>query len=707
MANRRLSGGTRSTLGDMPAACLVIGALAALVGILIGEGWALRNPVLVRGGLDADGVVLASSLCCVLAGAGLLLAGHDRRTARWAGILAAALLTALAVGQLAESLFTLDPVFDLPSLHRWLDDTNPLPGRMSPVTSAAFAVCGLVLLMLQAGLTGRIALATLELLIFALIVFGIVDLLANWLDVEGLYGWQDTAPETVPSSVVLIGLGIGTWLRFHGPDAERVRVRREEWHLTIIAGEILAVIALVAGLTGFAILQQSSEAAFADALEDNLADRLRSFNGSIREAMVTNAMVAVRPVLARVVDRFNAVPDDEALAQLQSSAAALMRFGYRYVTYRNRAGDVVATAGDEPSRLDVTVRLNTGDAASLEWSERGFLLVQRLPMPLGDTVVGSVTVARYLPSLTVAYHNIAHIGTTADTRMCALRGDNGSCFPAALEPTIANRTSLSVAMTKALAGTQGRMQYRDYRGQHVVAAYGPIGTLGLGLVLKIDVAELYAPIRRELEIALPILLLLVAIGTLCLRTQITPFARRLRELATLDGLTGALNRRAFLRSAETELGVARRYGRPLTVMMLDADHFKKVNDVHGHDVGDAVLKALAATCRKELRDVDLFGRLGGEEFAVALPETPVGPARLVAERLRKALADLEIAAGKTTLRFTVSIGVCALARPSDTIEGLLKIADGALYASKQGGRNRVTVADAEAPATVAQTAGAA
>lgn len=688
--------------GDAPRACAVIGVLVALAGVAIATGWALRDPVIVRGGLDGAGVVLASSLCFVLSGLGLLLVGHDTPWRRTAAIGVAALLIVVAGTELAESLFAIDLRLDLRSLHDWLDDGNPLPGRMSPVTSAAFLVGGLVLLLKRSATTS-LALAVVELLVFILIVFGIIDLLSNWLDIECLYGWQDTAPETVPASIVLIGLGIGAWLRFYAADAELVHARREEWHLTIIAGEILVVIALVAGLTGFAILQESSEAAFADALEDNLADRLRSFNGTLRDALVTNAMIANRPVLARVIDQFNGGPAPDQLARLQlsASARALLTFGYRYVAYRNRAGDLLEAAGDDQPKFDVTVRLNMGESTSLAWSERGFVLVQQLPMPLDDDVVGSVMLERYLPSLSAAYHNIAHIGTTADSRMCALRGQGGACFPSALEPTVLTPASTSLAMVNALEGRQGRMKYRDYRGQHVVAAFGPVGTLGLGLVLKVDVAELYAPIRRELEIALPILLLLVAIGTLCLWTQITPFARRLRELATLDGLTGALNRRAFLRAAQTELGVARRYGRPFSVMMLDADHFKKVNDLHGHDVGDAVLKALTATCRKELRDVDLFGRLGGEEFAIALPETPLEPAGLVAERLRKALAALQVPTGKTTLQFTVSIGLASLARPSDTVEALLKAADDALYASKQGGRNRVTVAAVAAPVSSA------
>jgi diguanylate cyclase (GGDEF)-like protein len=696
----------RTLVGQALSPILVIGAIAILVGAVVGAGWLLHDPDLVRVGMSSEAVVLVAALCFMLSGLGLVLSGGGGVASRIAVEACAVLLVILSGAMLAESLFGVDLGIDLTAFHRWVDDGNPAPGRVSPIASPAFVVCGLVLLLLRRA-TGRIGAGLVELLVFVQIVLGIVGLLSNWLDIDALYGWQDAAPVTIPAGIVLILLGIGTWLRFHAPDAERTQVRREEWHLTIVAGEILAVIALIAGLSAFAILQRTIEATFADSLDDNLADRRRSFENAIRDAMQANAMVANRPVLARVVDEFNTGAGESARAQLQASAHALLAFGYKHVSYLDPAGTTIASAGPGDTTFDLTVRLNAVENAWLAWGERGFVLAQDLPMLRDGRVVGRVVAERYMTALTAAYHNVAHIGVTADSRICALPRGGTSCFPSALSPVIVATDALqnlSVGMTRALNGNQGRVTYKDYRGQDVVAAYGPIGTLGLGAVLKVDVYELYAPIRRELEIVAPILLLLVAAGTLCLRVEITPLARRLRELATVDGLTGALNRRAFLRFAENELAIARRYGRPLSVMMLDADHFKMVNDVHGHDAGDAVLRAFAATCRKHLRDVDLLGRLGGEEFAVALPETALTPAHLVAERLRRELAKLEVAIGSKVLKFTVSIGLASLTRPSDTIETLLKAADQALYASKLGGRNRVTVASDEPVPTAAEVA---
>jgi diguanylate cyclase (GGDEF)-like protein len=649
----------------------------------------------VRFGFDGPAIVLAAGVCFVLSGLGLLLSGRRGRSARLVVPALAGLLLAIPGAMLAEAIAGIDLGVDAAPLHHWLSDGNPVPGRMSPIACVGFALCGLVLVL--RGATGRLGAALVELLMFLQLVLGIVGLLSNWLDIGGLYGWRNAAPVTVPAGCGQILLGVGIWLAAHAPDPERPRLRREEWHVTIMAGEILAVIALIAGLSGFAILQQSIEAAFGDGLEDNVADRRRSFDNSIRDALQDNAMVSNRPLLARALDEFEQHPDAATLAIFRRSANTLLRFDYRRVSYLDKHGFPLVTVGDADATFDLVVRLNTISGVWLAWGERGFVLIQQLPMEIDDRMVGSVLLERYLPALTTAYHNVGHIGDTAETRICALFAGVRACFPSARNPlrvtAVSDGRGQAVAMLAAMKGRQGLVKYKDARGEDVIAAYGPIGTLGLGLVLRVDVAELHAPIRRELEIVAPILLLLVAAGTLCLRIEITPLARRLRELATIDGLTGAFNRRAFMRLAEQELGVARRYGRPLSVMMLDADHFKKVNDTHGHDAGDAVLRALAATCRKQLRDVDLFGRLGGEEFAIVLPETPLAAARPVAERLRLALAALEVAAGGGVLTFTVSVGLAALASPGDTIEGLLKLADEALYRAKTDGRNRVVAAE--------------
>ncbi len=171
------------------------------------------------------------------------------------------------------------------------------------------------------------------------------------------------------------------------------------------------------------------------------------------------------------------------------------------------------------------------------------------------------------------------------------------------------------------------------------------------------------------------------------------FEKILTEQACEDYLTGLSNRRHFSEMVEAELLRSARYDSPLSVLLLDVDKFKLVNDTHGHKVGDMVLQALASTCRETLREVDLIGRWGGEEFAVLLPETTSNTAAEVADRLRVALSKVAISlVDGNVLHFTVSIGCATRNCESNSLEALFLHADKALYQAKGAGRNRIVVA---------------
>ena len=172
----------------------------------------------------------------------------------------------------------------------------------------------------------------------------------------------------------------------------------------------------------------------------------------------------------------------------------------------------------------------------------------------------------------------------------------------------------------------------------------------------------------------------------------------LEQQAHFDYLTAVNNRGYFMHLAEQELARAKRYGGNMSIFMLDIDFFKQVNDTHGHKVGDSVLKHLANVCRQTLREVDIIGRLGGEEFAILLPETTVDVASDVAQRLRTVVAGTRVPMENgLPVRFTVSIGVVSLAARDDNLDVLLSLADTALYEAKKAGRNRVCVAASPEP----------
>ena len=160
-------------------------------------------------------------------------------------------------------------------------------------------------------------------------------------------------------------------------------------------------------------------------------------------------------------------------------------------------------------------------------------------------------------------------------------------------------------------------------------------------------------------------------------------------LSRTDELTGLNNRRAFTELCGRALEQARRYARPLSLVMLDIDHFKQVNDTYGHAAGDRVLQALAEAIRGTAREADIAGRLGGEEFAVMLPETGGVEATTLAERLRTVVAGLRVPHDNATITFTCSLGLATRNDDVAVLDTLLNRADQALYRAKNSGRNRV------------------
>lgn len=175
------------------------------------------------------------------------------------------------------------------------------------------------------------------------------------------------------------------------------------------------------------------------------------------------------------------------------------------------------------------------------------------------------------------------------------------------------------------------------------------------------------------------------------RTDEEKLIRHLYERATKDSLTGLYNRPSLMDRLGREVARHQRYGRDLSVVVMDLDHFKKVNDTHGHSAGDVLLRAVGQTICKCLRSSDLAARVGGEEFVVALPETDQARARNIAEKIRSKIASLDIAFEKSRLRITASLGIATAQKGPIGLDLLLKRADEACYKAKRSGRNRIRI----------------
>jgi diguanylate cyclase (GGDEF)-like protein len=221
--------------------------------------------------------------------------------------------------------------------------------------------------------------------------------------------------------------------------------------------------------------------------------------------------------------------------------------------------------------------------------------------------------------------------------------------------------------------------------------------------LLLDLTETCVGILVAVTCALSYLLLLVALPPVIL-LQRSLMHQQLAAAARTDPKTGLLNATAWQREADAEVARAQRTNSPLALLLVDVDHFKRVNDSHGHLIGDEVLRALATELRQQVRESDVVGRFGGEEFTVLLPGTDADGAESIAERLRTSAANLNISAADARINVTVSIGVAVLGQHGNDLFELLAAADVALYRAKDAGRDQVRV---YTHATAAKTARAA
>ncbi len=356
-----------------------------------------------------------------------------------------------------------------------------------------------------------------------------------------------------------------------------------------------------------------------------------------------------RDELGRLAQAFNAMADKiaESYAEAETRAAELAMLA--------RVGEAL----NRPQTADETLRLALAEAVKLVNREQGSIILVE-----PETAALRIFVSVGLPPEEVRAFNARR-----------LRADEG---------TFADSIGRGemVEVTDTAAGPRVVRDYTDTFAEQLTnvplkTAHGVIGVIALDGLPRDD---------RERHLLLALAnLAAVAIEKVQLLEQV-------QRLAITDELTGLHNRRHFFELAEREFERASRYGRPLSAVMLDIDHFKRVNDTHGHAVGDQVLQALAARFRANVRDIDLLGRYGGEEFIALLPEVGLESARVAAERLRQSVAETPIGTAAGPLSVTVSLGVASAAPDCPDLPTLLRLADEALYAAKKAGRNRVCCA---------------
>lgn len=501
---------------------LLIGVAVGALGVVVMYGWILRLPALVQVLPGSSAMVLATAFALLLSGATLGLIGEGRAQGIARGL--ASVVAALAAGVLAEHAFGLDLALDLPRLHDWIADGNPNPGRMSAFTASAFLAfgAGALALTLRVGRTTLLVASAAACVVAAVAA---LNLLGYVLRLEDLFAFMQVNRMAPHTSLGALALGAGLLL------AVQVRMRRAavslqvEKRITATSFALLVLAAMVAGGAVFALMQQNLQHTASAMLGNMLATRQQLLLAQVAQRQAEVELVLAQPQLHRAI----------RAGDTASLAAALHGFigsefsGLAVLDARGRELARVGTFLESPER---SARFHGIADAEIRSLGQNVYLRSRTPVQAGGGVLGSLVSEQPLALLSRMMAGEEAYGETGETALCHSGGARIWCFPQRLRPRAFDipRTASGHArlpMDYALDGRTGVVRTRDYRGKNVLAAYGPVGGPGLGMVVKVDTAELFASVRAQLWNVLLAALATVVLGAWLLRRSVHPLAARM------------------------------------------------------------------------------------------------------------------------------------------------------------------------------------
>jgi signal transduction histidine kinase len=648
-----------------------IGALLVLLGGTVMFGWAMQLSLLVRVLPGSTPMVFNTALCFVLAGGALLVPFSDAERYRRATTTIGAALVLIAALVLAEHLLREDLAIDWPSLHAWLHDASKAPGRMSAGTACGFLMSGVVLI-LEARVGRPWMGAAVRLLTLGVGTIGVLGLAGYLVSAPLLFPEYFFAGMAVHTATGLLLLAVGlrsVWKRLEW--TRTPLLAREDDRITVVGATILVAIALAAGIASFAVLQGRVQTLVGNNVLAALTRRTDMFRDLVELRESNARLAATRPAVLRNLRIIHAGRDDGSnMANVRAVVDSFLKEGFSGLAYHDVDGKMVAGGGVFAKTPELTVTLATPDKPELVW-DGGFLLRHHIPLRDAKGEVGVVLAEQPLPVLNRLAQNVLGMGVTGDMGLCVARGEQLRCFPQRLNPRVfsvplVNVAGESLPMTRAVRGETGVIITRDYRAQNVVAAYGPVGDFGLGMVVKIDAAEVFRPIREQLELALGVLVVLAATGTVLLRSQVKPLATKLadanqakdRFLASMShelrtplnaiiGFTGTLLMKLpgpLNADQEKQLRTVQTGANHLLALINDLLDLAKI------DAGKVALNLISTDCKEVIEEVAASLRpqadAKGLEFTVTVPQ------ELTVRTDRRALSQIILNLVNNAIKFT-------------------------------------------------------
>jgi diguanylate cyclase (GGDEF)-like protein/PAS domain S-box-containing protein len=522
----RLSEGSRRHRWAVIAA--LTGGPVVGVAAIVMPGWVVRVPWMVQIIPGATAMVFSNALCLFLLGVALILTAVERRWCKPVQTLIG--FSVLLVGVTVLLQYRLDVALplDLTGMHAW---HNNNPGRMAPNTALAHVLAGLTLLLTVHARPGA---RTVSALVgaFAVAMMGITGLAGYRLHPELLYGWHIETRMALHTGTAFLLLGIGyAAAAYRAQRLDELFRQREDLRVGLLSGGLMAFVGLVGGLVTFALLQEQMDTVLRNGLRLSFNNRQALVASEIPALIQATRDFANRPGIQRELARLYLAPGDRAA--LQFIKTALSRHvvtgpvsGRLFDVY----GRLLVSAGPA---VDAVLELPLQHAvnATLFWNGRSAMLRAAYPIVASGVPLGTIEMVYALPVLTHMVEGVQETNKSGEMQLCARSGQAIRCLPMRLAPQRTELPSTGRAgptpIARALASESGVVLHVDHRGERVIAAFGPVGDLGLGLVLKVDVAEIYMPVRQRFELTLLVILVIIAAGILLLRARLVPLVRRL------------------------------------------------------------------------------------------------------------------------------------------------------------------------------------
>jgi len=510
------------------AASSLLGVALVLWAAIVMSGWLSGSPALL---VAAGGgqVPFNTALCLALVGLALVaerLPGDQSRQRIRTGVGAAVALIAGFV--LLEHVFDFGIGIDLPQLHRSGPEDTPTPGRMSLPTTLAVLLLSVAMIWMGR-VRGIAAGLAVQALTGAAFLIGLIGLGAHAISLPLMYPDSAFARMALQTAIALVAssaaLGLA-WGRMQWY-ASRSLIRSEEQRIGLTGAAVLALIVCAAVLSGFAMMAPRLEAAMRSGLLEALKSQIELFRVTLDLRATRAALLATRPHTVERLAGTGDAADAASVAGLKAEAESALRLGFSAVSFQGLHGESRGAAGRAVEHPALVLPIEGAQRIALLWND-GFVLYVRTIVERDGQPVGVMVAEQRLTALDEALRAADDFAATAEIRVCRKVAGDMECVRQSPQPVVFRFAySRSGLIARALEGETAVVIGRDDQRRFVMAAIGPIGKTGLAMMHKLDTAELYAPLRKQMYLAFALMAAMTGLGAWLLRRRIAPLVRNL------------------------------------------------------------------------------------------------------------------------------------------------------------------------------------